>query len=155
MLGNFTIIDAGVDKWLLIFNLLAYMIIAAGWVLVVYISRKMNERLRNSFYCVLLSVVIAGFFRIAVLEYFTTLLGNIGFALYQCYIFTMRALAQHAMALIMFAALVACPLIFKIAEFIFGKRKPDCIRTKINNFLSAFSILFTDRAVKPSFHFIS
>lgn len=155
LIGEITLINSNPEFFILMANLMTDIVVALGLVTVVFASRKMSEKLRGSVYWVLFTLILASFFRNYVIEFITQVFSNLGSILYYSYIILTKRLYAQLLAVIVFAALVACPIILKIAGNLF-KTKP--IKTAG---LSSIKLSFRRASIntgmlsKPSFHFIS
>ncbi len=155
LIGEFTLINPNYDVLLLATNLFLDILAAAGFVALVFASRKMSEKLRGSVYWVLLSIVVATFFKSYVIEFFAQVFSNLGFILYYSYLLLAKRFYAQLLAVIVFAALVACPIILKIAGNLFkGKsiRSGGLSSVKLS---ARRERLSGGMLAKPSFHFIS
>lgn len=155
MFGNFTIIDVGVDSWLIIFNILMYIVIALGVAIIVYATRKMSEKIRNSIYFMLFSILVVGFFRTTVVDYFSSLFWEISFIISQSFSIAVHILSIQILALIAFVVFVAFPEFFKFGGNVFTKKRQSINFQNTTDYYRDGDILHKGCVLKPLFHILS
>lgn len=153
--AEITSIKAGYDFTLIAANFMYDLLFVFAIVALVFLSRKMSQKIKGNVYWILFSLVFVSFFRGYVIDFFAQVFSNTGFVLYYTYVMLSKRFYSQLVEFIVYAAFVACPFLFKIAESLF-KGKPLHQGT-----LSSVKIGFQKtrgvaaKFVRPLFHFIS
>lgn len=154
MIGNFTIVNLEADKMLICISLLCNLAVVTGLFLFVYLSAKMNERLRSNMYRVVASLVVFGFSKSAVADFLAGLFSNFNQIVDYIYLFFTKRWLLSICTLALLTFLAVYPDVVRWCNGN-SNHKSDAAGLHKNFFFSSGNETSYSFHARPFFHFIS